>query len=98
MHTGGVLHLEHDMLEYMSQPGALVFRHAADESTRFAVAAAMLTQARQSLHQRIDERLAQPHRRPCLEHAEVHLEANHGEVCVVAWPDVDVAIQDLHQA
>ena len=96
VHTGGVLHLDHDMFEHMAQPGAFVFRHAADEAARLAVAAAMFAQAGQPFNSGVDKAGTQSHGRPGFEHTEVHFESDDREVGVVTGPDVDVAIEDLH--
>ena len=43
-HTGNVLKLDRHVLQHVAEPGALVFRHAADETARLAIGAAVLVQ------------------------------------------------------
>ena len=50
-----VLQLDRDVLEHVAEPGALVLAHAPQETTRFAVGAPVLREARQCLGEGIDE-------------------------------------------
>ena len=83
-------------MQHMSQPGPLIFGHAANEAAGFAVRTAVVLQPRETFHQRVDEAASEPHRGPCLERPEVEFEANNREVGVDAGADEDAAVDDEH--
>ena len=94
--AGDVLQFERDVLEHMSEPGALVLVHAADEAAGFAVGTAVLGEAGQGRDQAVDEILAEPARGPGLECAEVEFQPDDRKTRVVGRPDVDGAVEDAH--
>jgi len=59
-----VLKFDGDVFEDMSEPGAVVFPHAAVESAGFAVGTTMFGKSRQRRGERIDKSLAEAAGRP----------------------------------
>ncbi len=94
--AGHVLQFDGDVLQHMPQPGAFAFTHAADESTRFAVRAAVFGQAGQCGDQVVDESFAQASGRPGLQRLQVQLQPDDREVRVVRGADVDGTFEDAH--
>jgi hypothetical protein len=94
--TGDVLQLERHVFEHVTEPGAFVLVHAADETAGLLVGAAVLGKAGQGLDQAADEGLAELGRRPGLQFAEVELQPDDREAGVVGGADVDGAVEDAH--
>ena len=81
--AGDVLQLEGDVLEHVPEPGALVLVHATDEAARLAVGAAVLGEAGEGGDEPVHEFLAEAARGPGLELAEVQLQPDDREACVM---------------
>ena len=94
--AGDVLQLDRHVLEHMTEPGALVLAHAAEEAARLVVGTAVLRETRQCRGQCVDEAGAETCRRPLLEVTEVELEPDDREMGVERRADVNGTIEDAH--
>ena len=96
LRAGHVLQFERHMLPDMAHPRALVFLEASDETTGYAIRAAVIVQAWQGFQQGVDKGRTQSPRGPVLQDTEVDLMANDRKERVDVWSAKDRGFCDLH--
>ena len=94
--AGELLQLDRDVLEHVTEPGAVVLVEPAHEAALGPERAGVRVEARKRREQAVVE-AGDLRARPRLERAEVDGETHHREVRVEAGTAVDASLEEFHQ-